>query len=445
LALRKVHRNLDLLRSLVFPLGRRFYTQISEEQILEATKRFMVAFARARGLLPRDPLASREEIRKATKEMEIIKQVLTPEDYQHVMALLSEIEAFLGKHEIESAIAKMEALWTWMLTKAFPPPPYIASPFPVEMKGSSYTQIKLIPERVGECYKDAYHFLLREGEGLLVHGEVTSPADTRVIKHAWVELDGYVWEPQTKQYFRKPDFYDVFKPKVQAKYTPLEAAKLAVKTRHYGPWEETRSRVQIPPGTDMLYRYAMPPRIEGKYSNSVSSTLELKSRFGAEIKEMITEAESQKREVGAMLCRTATGQPHLSRACYGRRETVTVADCHDGLSPQGSFHVHLGGTDVFSVPDLKTGIRREKLSCIGYIKSRSVKLKCLTPSKYYQYPMTQRAEIDRMLAEAESDIQEATRLFKLSPSNREAIMLSQRAQEKLLQVEKLLDSYETEL
>jgi len=130
LALSKVRRNIRLLLNQIFPEGtKRFEAQRNaqrDQEVMKATERFIAHFFRARGLLPRDPLASREEMREAAKEMEIIKQVLSLEELRHVKTLLSEIEEFLGKNEVESAVTKMRALWTWMVTQAFPPPPYIA-------------------------------------------------------------------------------------------------------------------------------------------------------------------------------------------------------------------------------------------------------------------------------------------------------------------------------
>jgi len=181
------------------------------------------------------------------------------------------------------------------------------------------------------------------------------------------------------------------------------------------------------------------------YNISVSPTMELKSQFGHELREMISEAESQKREIGAMLCQTVAGQPHLSRACYGRRETVTVTDCHDGLSPLGSFHVHLGGTDVFSVPDLELAIKKEQLSCLGYTKGEHPYLKCVMPKRYYELPYETRTSIGRSLDQARQDIERANQLFRSSPSNPEARELSQRAQTTLRQVESLLGSQEVPL
>lgn len=123
---KKVRRNLQLLRKELFGGNPNRRHDLAEERIKEATKRFQVAFFRARGFLPKNPLAARDEIRKALREMEIIKEVISTQDFQHTKTMLTKIEDLLGKHEIEAAITKMEALWTFMLTKAFPPPPYIA-------------------------------------------------------------------------------------------------------------------------------------------------------------------------------------------------------------------------------------------------------------------------------------------------------------------------------
>jgi len=236
----------------------------------------------------------------------------------------------------------------------------------------------------------------------------------------------------------------------------LETGEVYGENKRTGSWEDysknkeivegrKSSWVQIPPAMDMLNIYDKHPSYTSMYSMSMSSTLELKNRFGPELKQMISEAEGQKREVGAMLCQTAAGQPHLSRACYGRRETVTVADCHDGLSPLGSFHVHLGGTSIFSPADLELALRKEQLSCLGYTKTGRSYLKCIMPKRYYELPYETQASIKQSLDQARQDIERANQLFRASPSNPEAQSLSQRAQATLRNVESMLQAYEVPL
>jgi len=204
------------------------------------------------------------------------------------------------------------------------------------------------------------------------------------------------------------------------------------------------ARVQIPPGTNMSNIYAKHPSIASMYNITMSPTLELKSRHGPKLKQMIAESELEGHEVGAMLCRSPSGV-HLSRTCYGRRETVTVTDCHDGLSPLGSFHVHLRGAGIFSVPDLELAIRKEELSCLGYTKAGVPMLKCITPKRYHELPSESKTWVKQSLDQAKQDIERATQLFRLAPSQPEAITLSQRAKETLSNIEQLLGSYEVEL
>jgi len=194
----------------------------------------------------------------------------------------------------------------------------------------------------------------------------------------------------------------------------------------------------------MLNIHVEHPCYTSMYNMSVSSTEGLKARFGSELREMISEAEREKREVGAMLCRGPAGV-HLSQACWGRRETVTVSDCHDGLSPLGSFHVHLGGTDIFSAQDLELAIKKEGLSCLGYTKGGHPHLKCITPQRFYELPTYQQQEVRWSLDQARKDVEQANRLFRQSPTNPEAQALSRRAQNALRRVEQLLSPHEVAL
>jgi len=95
----------------------------------------------------------------------------------------------------------------------------------------------------GTCYADAWRFLIKEGEGKLVHGTVYS--GNRRIGHAWVVTDSeFIWEPQTGRYFTNLGFKDAFSPVEESRYTPEEAAIMVTKTKHLGPWS-----------TEERYRY----------------------------------------------------------------------------------------------------------------------------------------------------------------------------------------------
>lgn len=91
--------------------------------------------------------------------------------------------------------------------------------------------------QTGTCYQDAWRFVIKEEEGYLVHGTVWS-RDKR-IGHAWVETEtGWIWEPETGRYFTSLGFIDVFAPDIESRYTPEEAAIMAARTNHHGPWTE---------------------------------------------------------------------------------------------------------------------------------------------------------------------------------------------------------------
>jgi hypothetical protein len=93
----------------------------------------------------------------------------------------------------------------------------------------------------GTCYQDAWRFLIKEGEGELVHGTVQTIG--RRISHAWVETEtGYIWEPESGEFMKKDYFYSRALPKVEARYTAEEAAIMAARTKNFGPWTEEERR-----------------------------------------------------------------------------------------------------------------------------------------------------------------------------------------------------------
>lgn len=96
---------------------------------------------------------------------------------------------------------------------------------------------------IGTCYEDAWRAIIRFEEGELVHGSVESKG--KRIGHAWVELPtGFVWEPETGDFIRTSIFRDVFKPVEDARYSDLEAAKLAARIGNFGPWtQEERGKI----------------------------------------------------------------------------------------------------------------------------------------------------------------------------------------------------------
>lgn len=96
----------------------------------------------------------------------------------------------------------------------------------------------------GTCYADAWRFLIKEGEGELIHGTVFSRG--RRLGHAWVETSsGYVWEPETGKYFTLLSFRDAFASVTDSRYTAEEAAIMAARTKNFGPWAEEERQMYL--------------------------------------------------------------------------------------------------------------------------------------------------------------------------------------------------------
>ena len=133
------------------------------------------------------------------------------------------------------------------------------------------------------------------------------------------------------------------------------------------------------------------------------STLEfaerLKREHGDQLRSMIEEAENVRgREVGAMLCLGPENTIRLGRECWGERHSVSLVSCPHAHARVGSFHVHLEGSDVYSVDDVEHGIEAAVFSCIGYRRAGTPMLKCIATQRYYKYSQDERDSITDSLA-----------------------------------------------
>lgn len=98
--------------------------------------------------------------------------------------------------------------------------------------------------RAGLCYQFALEHIFRQQEGTLIHGQVWSQAQGRMIDHAWVVTEtGFVYEPVTDRYFPKDELYREYQMKEITVYTVEEAMEMVIRTRHYGPWSEVGLRL----------------------------------------------------------------------------------------------------------------------------------------------------------------------------------------------------------
>ena len=100
----------------------------------------------------------------------------------------------------------------------------------------------------GTCYEDAWRFLLKQEDGYLIHGSAQLCPEGPRIDHAWVELTyGWVWEPQTGQYFTIEDFKMFASPIEDARYSSEEAAMMVARAGKHGPWSEEEKRAYLQP------------------------------------------------------------------------------------------------------------------------------------------------------------------------------------------------------
>jgi len=468
-------------------------------EVKESIKRFWQSFLRARGLLVppfTDVPKAKAELQKALSEIEYQKEHMNPQDYEKIKAHLQWAIDFLEKELVTKAISELEGLFLFLTGKMLEAPTEVF-PESLRLKPLFDMQDSLIEHKFphekaaiidtvislpGDIYREMTHayphstYIGEKWEKLITY--CAKPPLSWLQAGDWEEIRNQLQDPSYKalrnqylsnlQTLREATIKMPMDPKRQAVMTEsldmIKALVLWFESQDpYAPPRQQLDRltgavasyfprefferpwIQIPAATDMLNIHVKHPSYTSMYNMSVSSTLELKERFGFELRNMILEAEGQKREVGVMLCQTPTGDLHLSRACWGRRGTVTVTDCHDGLNPLGSFHVHLGGTDVFSVPDLELAIKKEQFSCLGYVKAGVHTLKCITPKRYHELPAETKVSIKQSLDQARQDVERATHLYKLSPTDPEAQSLSQRAQATLRNIEQSLDVYEVQL
>ena len=104
----------------------------------------------------------------------------------------------------------------------------------------------------GTCYQDAWRFLIKQDEGFLIHGSTQLSPEAPRVNHAWVELTtGWVWEPQTGQYFTTEDFR-IMNPEEHHRYTSEEAAIMIARTSNMGPWTDEERTTWLQEGAKAI-------------------------------------------------------------------------------------------------------------------------------------------------------------------------------------------------
>jgi hypothetical protein len=111
----------------------------------------------------------------------------------------------------------------------------------------SYPKTKAI----GECYTFAFKKALKSivdgtaDKTVIIHATVKDVWDKHPYSHAWVEVDGVVYDWQTMEAgsskyagegWPRDDFYKAYTPYNIKKYTPKQTSQLSNEKGHTGPW-----------------------------------------------------------------------------------------------------------------------------------------------------------------------------------------------------------------
>ena len=86
----------------------------------------------------------------------------------------------------------------------------------------------------GRCYDTAAREIIsgRVSEGsILVHGRIGGS-----LGHAWIELAGRIWDPESKQWFPKDEYLSGTRAVEDRRYTREGMAQQIADSGHSGPW-----------------------------------------------------------------------------------------------------------------------------------------------------------------------------------------------------------------
>jgi hypothetical protein len=97
-------------------------------------------------------------------------------------------------------------------------------------------------KRHGNCYKLALLGCLHGGENwTLVHGETVGPLGISRMNHAWLERDGWVYDPVLDRVWPWAVYARISCAVPISRYSHAEAWQLAEDTGHCGPWQIGRA------------------------------------------------------------------------------------------------------------------------------------------------------------------------------------------------------------
>ena len=102
-------------------------------------------------------------------------------------------------------------------------------------------------EALGDCYRWAYQYVIKNPTAVLHQGLVTAPhSSDKPFEHAWIEHNGVIkdWQTMVAGYggkFRNKGYpkrtWDLlWKPENVKTFTVDEARAESLRYGHYGPW-----------------------------------------------------------------------------------------------------------------------------------------------------------------------------------------------------------------
>ena len=97
-------------------------------------------------------------------------------------------------------------------------------------------------QRHGNCYKLALLGCLHGGEDwTLVHGETVGPMHSGRMGHAWLQRDGWVYDPVLDRVWPWKIYARFVGAVPISRYSHAETWQLAEETGHCGPWQIGRA------------------------------------------------------------------------------------------------------------------------------------------------------------------------------------------------------------
>lgn len=90
--------------------------------------------------------------------------------------------------------------------------------------------------RTGRCYELAYRGCSQGNDWTVIHGETIGPRGFGRMGHAWLENNGWVYDPVLDRTMRSDAYVLLVGTVVYKRFTVWEMHNEAAKSGHYGPW-----------------------------------------------------------------------------------------------------------------------------------------------------------------------------------------------------------------